>query len=93
MHADPDAILALAALMRRRAEEIRHEALRLSRLLEATAWTGRAADAARLRSRRRLDDLHATAVLHERAAAALARHAAEVETRRSLLHRAVELVS
>lgn len=93
MHADPDAILALAARLRRRAEEVHDEASRLARLLDATAWTGRAADAARMQCHRRVDDLRAAAVLHERAGAALAQHAAEVERCRSLVSRAVELVS
>lgn len=91
--ADPDAIRRLAATMRVRAEEVRDLASQLVRQLDATRWTGRAAEAARAQSRRRLDDLLAAAALHERAADALARHAAEVERCRSLLLRAVDLVT
>lgn len=90
--ADPDAIRRLATTMRAQAEDVRDLARRLTRLLEATRWTGLAADAARAQSQRRIGDLLATAGLHERAAAALARHAAEVERCRGLLLRAGELV-
>ena len=91
--ADPDAIRRLAVAMRAQAEEVRALAGRLGRLLDTTRWTGRAADAARCQAGRRIDDLLAAAALHDRAAEALARHAAEVERCRGLLGRAVELVT
>lgn len=91
--ADPDAIRRLAATMRAQAEEVRDLAGRLVRLLDTTRWTGRAADAARAQAVRRVDDLLAAAALHDRAADALGRHAAEVERCRTLLARAVELVT
>lgn len=93
MHGDPDAIRSLAGVLRDRAREVRLSADRVVRALEATTWTGRAADAAHARARRRAGDLLVVATLHETAADAVDRHAAEVEQCRSLLARAAGLVS
>lgn len=91
--ADPDAIRHLAATMRAQADEVRDLAARLVRQLDGTRWTGRSADAARAQSGRRVADLLDAASRHERASDALARHAAEVERARSLLRRAVEVLT
>ena len=90
--ADPDAIRRLATVMHGQADEVRDLARRLVRQLDGTRWTGRAADAARAVSGRRVADLLESALRHDRAAEALARHAAEVERCRSLLRRAAEVL-
>lgn len=92
MDADPDAIRALARTLHDQGEEVRAEGRRLVALLDATAWSGRAAEAAGALARRRCDDLEDCAARHEDAARALALHAEEVEHRLALLARAGDLV-
>lgn len=82
-YGDPGAIRALAARLREQAAEVRSEAERLRGLADAVPWTGRAADAMRERARAGAAGLRRTADLHEDAAEALDRHAAEVERRQA----------
>lgn len=89
---DADAIRALARTLHDQGEEVRAEGRRLLALLDATAWSGRAAEAARALARRRCDDLEDCAARHDDAARALALHAESVEHRLALLARAGDLV-
>ncbi|MDN4171989.1 hypothetical protein QWY28_03445 [Nocardioides sp. SOB77] len=84
-YGDAAAIRALAARLREQAAEVAAEADRLARLAEATGWTGLAADAMRDRAHDGARALRRTAGLHEDAAEALDRHAAEVQRRTELV--------
>lgn len=85
MYGDTEAIRWLARPMREQAEEIRREADRLLRDAETVPWQGLAADAMRTQARSRTQALRHTARLHEDAADALERHAAEVERVKALI--------
>ena len=85
MYGDTQAIRWLARPMREQAEEIRREADRLLREAEAVQWQGLAADAMRTQARSRTQALRHTARLHDAAADALERHAAEVERVKALI--------
>lgn len=76
-----------AEVMRKRAAELREQALDLRGLAdelvartEATGWTGRAAEAMSERVRERAGHLRTAAGGHDTAADSLERHAQEVET-------------
>ncbi|MBC9734257.1 hypothetical protein [Nocardioides marmotae] len=84
-YGDVAGIRALATRLREQGAEVAAEAERLVRLAEATGWTGRAADAMRERAHDGARGLRRTAGLHEDAAEALDRHAAEVERRLELV--------
>ncbi|WP_205472666.1 hypothetical protein [Nocardioides sp. SYSU D00038] len=85
MYGDTTVIRRLATDLRHQATDIRVEADRLVGHAEATRWTGLAADALRRRSRERAADLRRSASLHDDAADALDRHAAEVDRLKELI--------
>ncbi|MDN4161362.1 WXG100 family type VII secretion target [Nocardioides abyssi] len=82
-YGDPAAVHALAARLRDLSAAVADEAERLRRLAEEVPWSGRAADALRERARTGVARLRRCAALHEDAAEALERHAAEVERRQA----------
>ncbi|WKN48778.1 hypothetical protein [Nocardioides sp. Arc9.136] len=84
-YGDPGAIRALAAGLREQAAAVRSEADRLVGLARAVPWDGLAADALRHRAAAGGSGLRRTAALHDDAADALDRHAAEVEHRLELV--------
>lgn len=74
-------------VMRRRADQLREQAVDLRALAdqlvaqtEAIGWTGRAADSMRLRVRERASHLRSAAADHDTAADSLDRHVQEVDT-------------
>ena len=85
MYGDTSVIRGLARELRDQADDIRREADRLVARAEGVRWHGLAADAVRHRSRDRAAALRRTASLHEDAAAALDRHAAEVDRLEDLI--------
>jgi len=96
MYGDATAIRRLAGRMRERADEIRAGAARLADHTDHVAWHGLAADAMRRHTHRRIAALLETARLHDDAADALDRHAAEVQRLQDLIatieHRVAGLV-
>jgi hypothetical protein len=93
LYGDADAIRALARRLDEQGCDIIDEAGRLVALAEACGWSGLAADAMRGRNQVRAAALHRTATRHEDAAAALRRHAREVENRLELIAAAERQVS
>ena len=85
MYGDTSVIRGLARAMRDQAADIRQEADRLVARAESVHWSGLAADAMRRRARDRAAALRRTATLHEDAAEALDRHAAEVDRLQDLI--------
>jgi len=85
MYGDPTAIRRLAAGLREQAGEIRGEADRLVARTDAAGWLGRGGDALRDRARERALDLRRAATLHDDAAAAVDRHAHEVDRLQRLI--------
>lgn len=79
MYADTAAIRQLAGQLRARAASLRSDADELDRGASAVLWTGRAADAMRRSARDRARGLWSCAAGHDAAAAALDRHAREVD--------------
>lgn len=90
MDVDTGAVRHLAAQLTERADEIRDEAKRLSRLVTVVPWAGFAADAMRAQARQRLAALDHNATLHDDAAAALRHHADAVDLRAALLVEAAQ---
>jgi hypothetical protein len=85
MYGDTSRIRALARRLRERAEEIRDQADRLDARAAQVPWDGVAADAMRARAGDRTAALRRTAGLHDDAADALDRHAAEVDRLQGLI--------
>ena len=85
MYGDTTVIRRLAAELSDRAEEIRREADRLVARTDAVGWLGQAGEALRERVRERALALRRSAGRHEDAAAALDRHAREVERLQHLI--------
>ena len=85
MYADTQVIRSLARTMQEQADDLRHDADRLLRRAEAVPWQGLAADAMRAQARERTSALRHTAALHDAAADALDRHAAEVDRVKRLI--------
>jgi hypothetical protein len=85
MYGDTSVIRGLARDLRDRATDIRHEADHLVARADQVHWHGLAADAMRRRCRDRAAALRRTAGLHEDAADALDRHAAEVDRLKELI--------
>jgi hypothetical protein len=79
MYGDTQVIRYLARTIRHQGEEVRREADRLLAAADSVGWQGLAADAMRSQARSRTSALRHTARLHEAAADALERHAAEVD--------------
>lgn len=79
MYGDTTVIRHLATALRDQADDIRLRADELVGRAEATPWRGRAADAMRAGVRRHAGELRGTADLHDDAAAALLRHARQVD--------------
>ena len=97
MYGDTHVIRCQARAMREQADQIRADADRLLTLAESVAWHGLASEAMRAQARSRTCALRRTAELHEAAADALERHAAEVDRVKALItaieHRVRALVS
>lgn len=97
MYGDPSAIRGLAARLRDQADDLRRQGDELLARSEAVPWLGRAAEAMRAHARERVAALRETARVHDDAAEALDRHAAEVARRQALIaeleRRAHRLVS
>ena len=85
MYGDTDVIRSLARTLREQAEEVRREAAWLRGRAESVPWQGLAADAMRAQARSRTAELRDAAALHEVAADALDRHAAEVDRTKALI--------
>jgi len=85
MYGDTRVLRDLARAMRDQASDIRQEADHLAARAERVPWSGLAADAMRRRSHDRAAALRRTALLHEDAAEALDRHAAEVDRLEELI--------
>jgi hypothetical protein len=85
MYGDTETIRGLARTMRTQAGVLRSEAGMLLGRAEATPWTGVAADAMRLRVRAQVGSLRHAASLADGAAAALERHADEVDRLKALI--------
>ena len=85
MYGDTTAIRSLARTVEEQAVDIAEEADVLVGLADACRWTGWAADAMRRRSRERAAALRRSAGRHRDAAAALARHADEVDRVKDLI--------
>ena len=85
MYGDTEVIRGLAQTLREQADGIRGEADRLLRSTESVPWQGLASDAMRTQARSRTRALRHTAGLHDTAADALDRHAAEVERVKALI--------
>ena len=79
MYGDTRAIRRLATQLRRQADDIRTEAEGLLVRADAVAWRGWTADAMRDHARGRVAGLRRSAQAHDEAAAALDRHASEVD--------------
>jgi hypothetical protein len=91
MFASPDAIHGLAAMLRRRADDVRGEGDRLLARSVELAWRGRAGDAMRVAVADLVGELRTAAALHEHAAGALDRHADAVEATLRAAREAAEL--
>jgi hypothetical protein len=85
MYGDTTVIHGLARGLREQASDIRGEADRLVAQADSVHWTGLAADAMRRRTRERAAALRRSAGLHDDAADALDRHAAEVDRLKDLI--------
>lgn len=85
MYGDTTAIRRLAGELRDRATDIRAEADHLVARADGVPWSGRAADALRRRTHDRAAALRRSAGLHDDAADALDRHAAEVDRVKDLI--------
>lgn len=85
MYGDTTVIRRLARNLREQAIDIRAEARAVQGKVEATAWTGKAAEAMRARAEARLRDLQAAANRHDDAADALDHHADEVDRLKDLI--------
>jgi len=85
MYGDTEAIRGLARTMRRQGAALRSEAAGLLVRAEAVPWQGLAADAMRASVRAQVASLRRTAGLSEDAAAALDRHADEVDRLKALI--------
>lgn len=85
MYGDTEAIRGLARTMRGQGHALRDEAQRSRSRAEAVAWEGLAADAMRMRVREQTGALRRTAMLADEAAAALDRHADEVDRLKALI--------
>jgi hypothetical protein len=85
MYGDTEAIRGLARAMRGQGEALRAEADRLRSRAETVAWEGLAAEAMRLRVRQQAGALGHSADLADDAAAALDRHADEVDRLKALI--------
>ena len=96
MYGDTTVIRRLARELRDRAVDIRTEADHLVARADSVPWSGLAADALRRRTQDRAGALRRSAGLHDDAADALDRHAAEVDRLKELIaaieHRAHALV-
>jgi hypothetical protein len=85
MYGDSEAIRALARTMRSEGAALRTEADGLLARAESVPWTGLAADAMRARVHAQVGSLRRTAALSDDAAAALDRHADEVDRLKALI--------
>lgn len=85
MYGDTGVIRGHARRLHERAAEIRAEADSLTARAAAVAWTGLAAEAMLRVVRQHADALHGCADEHDRAAAALERHAREVDHVKELI--------
>ena len=85
MYGDTDAIRGLAHTMRDQGAALRAEAATLLARAEAVPWQGVAAEAMRARVRAQVASLRRTAGLSDTAAAALERHADEVERLKAMI--------
>jgi len=85
MYGDSTVIRALATDLREQAADIVAEADALVGQADECAWSGRAADAMRRRSRERAAALRRSAWRHRDAAEALERHAAEIDRVKDLI--------
>ena len=85
MYGDTEAIRRLARTMREQSAALRDEASGLLTRAERAPWEGLAADAMRLRVREQTTALQHTAQLADTAAAALDRHADEVDRLKALI--------
>lgn len=79
MYGDSDAMHRRAQQLREQGCDIAATADRLVAQVESLEWSGRAADALRLRIRDRAHDLRELAHRHETAAESLARHRSQVD--------------
>lgn len=79
MYGDTTVIRHLAAGLSDQADEIRQQADQLIATADATPWRGHTAEAMRASVRRHAGELRGTADLHDAAAAALLRHARQVD--------------
>ena len=85
MYGDTEAIRGLARTMREQGAALRSEAARLLVRAETVPWHGLAADAMRARVQAQVAALRRTAGLSDDAAAALDRHADEVDRLKALI--------
>lgn len=85
MYGDTTVIRRLARELRDRATDIRAEADHLVARADGVPWSGLAADALRRRTHQRAAALRRSAGLHDDAADALDRHAAEVDRLKDLI--------
>jgi hypothetical protein len=85
MYGDTTAVRALAREMREQAADIHGESAALLAHADAVPWSGLAADAMRHLAHDHATGLAASARAHERAAAALERHAREVDHVKGLI--------
>ena len=85
MYGDTETIRGLARTMREQGTALRVEAGAVLAQVDSTPWTGLAADAMRLRVRAQTAALRRTADLADDAAAALERHADEVDRLKALI--------
>lgn len=79
MYGDPDALRSRVDDLREQAVDVRSMADHLVAQTEGIGWSGRAADAMRLRVSERAGHLRTAATQHDTAAEALLDHAQEVE--------------
>lgn len=79
MYGDPDVLRRRVDSLREQADDVRGLADRLVAQTEAVGWSGRAADAMRVRVTERATQLRIAATQHETAADALEKHVTEVE--------------
>lgn len=85
MYGDTTVVRALARAMREQAADIHGESAAVLAAAETVPWSGAAADAMRGVARDHTAALVRSAHAHERAAAALERHAREVDHVRALI--------
>ncbi|WP_051247838.1 WXG100 family type VII secretion target [Nocardioides halotolerans] len=85
MYGNTEVIRGLARTMRGQAATLRSEASSLLAQADAVPWEGLAADAMRARVRGQVAGLHRSAELADDAAAALDRHADEVDRLKDLI--------